>query len=307
MTGPSTGDSGPSAPLDVEPTPFAATAVDVTQVIVPLDGSPFAERAVPVAGWVAAGLGAGVDLVEVVGGDEEGEGAIRYLDSVSRRYHAAGWDVVQRDDVADALAEAVAGSATRMACMATHGRDRSAGLLGSMAAAVVDRSDRPVILVGPEAHAVTAADAPIVVVVDGTARDDLLMPVALGWAARLGRRVEIAAVARPAAAGAGGGTPPRHAGGPAEPEGYLASLAARAAGAGATVTPRVADDPAGGRNGLAPPLDRTAALVVLASGQRRGDSPPGLANGTARIVHDAPVPALVVPLPDPASPMVGGH
>ena len=37
------------------PPPFVTRPVDVAHVVVPLDGSPFAERALPVAAWVAAG------------------------------------------------------------------------------------------------------------------------------------------------------------------------------------------------------------------------------------------------------------
>jgi nucleotide-binding universal stress UspA family protein len=284
----------------VDPAAFVAEPVGVGHIVVPLDGSPFAERALPVAGWLGAEVGADVHLVEVVPSDEgeEGaEGAIRYLDSASRRHRTAGWDVVQRDDVGDALAELVAGWPGRMACLATHGRDRSAAVMGSVAGSLLERSDRPVVLVGPEGRAVTAADAPVVVAVDGTAGDDVLVPVALGWAARLGRRLEIVTVAEPAPAGYGQGAAPRRARGPAEPEAYVGSLVARAQGAGVALGARVVSDPISLRDALVPLLDRTAALVVLGS-RRRGELPRMvLGDGAARVVHDAAVPALAVPLP----------
>jgi nucleotide-binding universal stress UspA family protein len=81
--------------------------------------------------------------------------------------------------------------------MATHGRDRTAGPLGSVAAALLGRSERPVVLVGPGARPSAGADAPVVAAVDRTRHDETLVPVASNWAARLARRLEIVAVAEP--------------------------------------------------------------------------------------------------------------
>jgi nucleotide-binding universal stress UspA family protein len=302
MVGPPARDVTPTARPGSGPASFVAEPVEVGHIVVPLDGSPFSERALPVAASVAAGLGADIHLVEVVPwreGEEGCEAAIRYLDSVSHRQRATGWDVVQHDDVGQALSEAVAGFPDRMACIATHGRDRSAAVLGSVAASLLDRSDRPAVLVGPAGRAVTAVDAPVVVAVDGTGGDDALVPVALGWAVRLGRRLEIVTVAEPAPAGHRDDAAPRRAWGPAEPETYVESLVGRAEGAGVTVAPRVVYDPVGVRDGLVPVLDRTAALFVLGSGRGQG-VPQVLGSQAARLVHDAAVPALAVPLPPSA-------
>ena len=65
------------------------------------------------------------------------------------------------------------------------------------------------------------------------------------------------------------------------------------------VTSSVAEAPAGVRDGLLPLLDRTAAIVVLGSGRAAPTSGKGLGSEAARIVHDAQVPALAVPLPGP--------
>lgn len=274
---------------------FPAEPVDVTHVVVPLDGSPFAERALPVAAWAAEGLGADIHLVEVVTGDEDVEGAIRYLDSAARRHHATSWDVVQQDDVVGAVADAVAATPGRMACMATHGRDRAAALIGSVAAALLGRSSEPVLLAGPDARPVPASDAPVVVAVDGTPRDEPLVTVALGWAAALGRGLEVVTVAEPTPAGYR--EPTRRARGPADPEAYLGALVARASGAGVAVTSQVVYEPVSVRDGLVPLLDRRAALVVLGSRRRTGVPRLVLGSHAARIVHDATVPALAVPLP----------
>jgi nucleotide-binding universal stress UspA family protein len=292
------GNTTPPARSDGDPAPFAVQSVDVGHVVVPLDGSPFAERALPVGQWVAEMLGADVHLLEVVAsGDDEGvEGAIRYLDDVCRRRHAASWDVAERGDVAAALAEAVAASPRRIACLATHGRGRSA-TIGSVAASLVERAAGPVMLVGPGARAVTATDAPVVVAVDGTARDHTLVAVALGWAARLARRLDIVTVAELRHPTLLGGGQRERARGPIEPERYLESLAARARGSDVQVVTRVVRNSISVRAALSLLLDRTAALIVLGSRPRERQGLMVSGRCWAGIVRDAAVPALVVPLP----------
>jgi nucleotide-binding universal stress UspA family protein len=297
MVSPTTGDTASPSPPDADPAPFVVEPVDIGHIVVPLDGSPFAERALPVAQWVAAALGADVHLLEVVAsGDDEGaEGAIRYLDSVCRRHHAATWDVVQRSDVAEALADAVTGSPGRLACLATHGRGRSA-TIGSVAVSLLDRSSAPVLLVGPEARSVTATDAPVVVAVDRTAHDRAVVPVALGWAARLARQLDIVTVAGRAQPRRSETGEQEHSSSAGEPQGYLESLAVRTQGSGVPAVARVVRDAVSVRAGLASLLDRTAALVVLGSRQQEGLGRMAPPSCSAGIVHDAAVPALVVPL-----------
>jgi nucleotide-binding universal stress UspA family protein len=298
MTGSTSGDTIPSTGLDPQPPPLLAQPLEVAHVLVPLDGSPFAERVLPVAMWVAAGLGADVHLVEVVPceAQEEAEGAIRYLRSVARQHHAAAWDIVERNDVGAALADTAGSAPGRLACLATHGEGRSVPL-GSVAVSLLQRSNQPVVLVGPVARAVTAADAPIVAAVDGTTRDDVLVSVALGWAARLERRLDIVTVGEPAPRWYLEGARPRQARGPAGPERYVESLAARADGAGVTIAPRVIYDPLSVQDGLVPFLNRTAALVVVGSRHHQGLGRMVLGSHAVRIAHDAAVPAVVVPLP----------
>jgi nucleotide-binding universal stress UspA family protein len=299
MAGTNTGDTAHVTELD--PPPLAVRPLAVAHVVVPLDGSPFAERALPVGAWIAAAVGGDVHVVEVVpcDADEEAEAAIRYLDSVARSHSAAAWDVIERDDVGAALVDATDGSPGRLACLATHGAGRSL-LLGSVAVSLLERSRQPVVMVGPVARAVTAVDAPIVVAVDGMVGDDVLVRVALGWAARLGRRLDVVTVAEPAPPGYLGGARMRRVRGPAQPEPYVASLVARAEGAGVLVTSQVIYDPVGVRDGLVPFLNRTAALVVLGSRHRPGLGRMVPGTHAVHIVHDAAVPAVVVPLPPEA-------
>jgi nucleotide-binding universal stress UspA family protein len=291
-------DVSPSTGPDLGPPHFAVQPVEIAHVLVPLDGSPFAERALPVASSIARGVAADMHLVEVVPCDagEESEAAIRYLDAVARSHRAAAWDVMEGNDVGAALADAVEGYPGRLACLATHGRGRSVPL-GSVAVSLLEHSSRPVVLVGPDARVVTAADAPIVAAVDGTTRDDVLVPVALAWAARLRRPLEIVTVAEPVPSGFREATRVRRGRGPAEPERHVRALSARAENAGVAVSGQVSYDPVSVRDGLVRFLDRTAALVVLGSRHRPGLGRMVMGSHAVRVVHDAAVPALVVPMP----------
>lgn len=290
-----TQDSGPGP--QAEDGPLTAEPVEVTRIVVPLDGSPFAEKALPVARWAAGETGAGLHLVQVVQSDESAEAAIRYLDSVARRHQTKSWDVLRDEDVSRALVEAVTSRPASIGCMATHGRDRSAALVGSVAASLLSRTDDAVLLVGPRAAPPAATGAAVVVAVDGTHRDEALVRVGLGWAARLDRRVIIATVAEPAPQPYRPGVTGQRAHGPDEPEKYLASLAARAS-TSVEVDTDVIYDPISVRDGLVPMLERRAALVVLGSRHRQGVPRMVLGSHAARVVHDATVPALTVPLPE---------
>src|ERR687892_11461 len=63
-----------------------ATPPGLRRIVVPVDGSPFAERALPVATWVARALETPIHLVEVVARAAGTEPAIHYLDGLARRY-----------------------------------------------------------------------------------------------------------------------------------------------------------------------------------------------------------------------------
>jgi nucleotide-binding universal stress UspA family protein len=258
--------------------------VDLRHVVVPLDGSPFAERALPVAAWLAAAVGAQVHLVEVIppGDEEEAENATRYLDSTCRHHHGASWDVVREDEVAAALAAEAGRPGGRLACLATHGRGRSP-TVGSVAVSLLERSREPLLLVGPAARAVTASDAPVTVAVDRTLQDETLVRVALGWATLLDRQLDVVSIAE-------------ENGDATEPDRYVDSMQARTRGSGVTVATRVVRDAVDVRDGLIPVLDRIAALVVLGSHVRPGPGPLAPSSHAASILRQVPVPALVVPL-----------
>jgi nucleotide-binding universal stress UspA family protein len=287
--------------------PAPGYVLDIRRIVVPVDGSPFAERSLPVARWAGEELGAPLHLIEVISRTGSCDDALRYVDRLARRQGIPSWSVTQGDSVAEAIVATGNHDGIGLTCLATHGRDRSAMVLGSVATAVLDRTTEPVMLVGPQARPPCAADAPVVAAVDGATADIRLVEVSVGWDTALGRRLVIATVVEPAPAPYREARRQPRARGPADPEAHLSDLArqATAMAPACDVATRVAYDPTNVRDGLIRMLDRTAAVVVLGSHRRTVPMRLLLGSHAARVVHDVALPAVVVPL-DVRSGRLGG-
>jgi nucleotide-binding universal stress UspA family protein len=143
-----------------------------TKILVPLDGSALAERALPHAGEIARSTGAEVILLQVVGaplGDapeagqseetrafQEAVAATRtYLGTIAGKL-AEEWGAKVRAEVVEGSpADGILGCAHRenvdLLIMSTHGRSGVSKLLmGSVAEKVMLTTKRPVMLVKPE-------------------------------------------------------------------------------------------------------------------------------------------------------------
>ncbi|MFO8175919.1 MAG: universal stress protein [Longimicrobiales bacterium] len=131
-------------------------------ILLPLDGSPFSESAVPVALSLSRRTGAGIRLVSIVETfsttllydweDGAREQTLRYLEEVARRIEEdAGGPVVpevREGYVVEALQTQA--DAADLVVMATHGRGGLSRLwLGSVADAFLRHASKPVILVRP--------------------------------------------------------------------------------------------------------------------------------------------------------------
>lgn len=152
----------------------AATARPL-KVLVPLDGSRLAERAVDRLDTLAPTRDLGVLLLRVVhrthpfrGDDvaayrtlaERQAEAREYLERVAQRLERRGIPVqvlVRPGNPAPEILKAAARSQSRMIAMSTHGRSGIARvILGSVAQAVVRNSTIPVLLVSPARRRATA-------------------------------------------------------------------------------------------------------------------------------------------------------
>jgi nucleotide-binding universal stress UspA family protein len=272
------------------------TVPALTRIVVPVDGSPAAERALPVAAWLAEETGVPVHLLQVVARPAGAPDAIHALSDLARRCVAPTWEVAVGDDPGTAIAAAVETDRPELVCMATRGRDRCAAILGSVAGAVIDQAIGPVMLVGPEARPPCADDAPVVTAVEGADGDDVrVVEVAAAWALSLGRPLVVATVAEPAPPPYRPGRPRARARAAADPDALLARLV-HVAGVSDSADTRVVHDPISVRDGLVRLVDRTTALLVMGSHGRVRPLRAVLGREAARVVHGCQVPVLVVPL-----------
>lgn len=177
-----------------------------TTILVPLDGSPLAERALPHAEVIARATNARIALVRAaqefaLPGVDATPGRVKvmaeaedYLTAIAERLIAAGLTVdtgvVNDNPTATILSEAEIRPAD-LIVMATHGRGGLGRLVyGSVAEAVLRRTTVPLLLVrawGEESQAAPFADRPrLLVPLDGSAFAEEALPVAAKLGAALG-------------------------------------------------------------------------------------------------------------------------
>jgi nucleotide-binding universal stress UspA family protein len=153
-------------------------------IVVPMDLSTPHPPSVGFAEAIAGRCGAAIRLVTVSppGIDHrDDELALEKLTEYVDGYDVRS-EVIGSDDVAGAVLAAAAGDS--LLCLETHARGPLAGLvLGSVAADVLRRTARPVLLVGPSARPDPALER-VEVCIDGPDAAAALGPVATEWALR---------------------------------------------------------------------------------------------------------------------------
>jgi nucleotide-binding universal stress UspA family protein len=128
---------------------------DKPKLIVPLDGSTFAEAALAPAAHLAEALKAQLILISVDDEPAGVRGALEYLPAVQGRlatqHPTLSFDTdVRVGEAAIGIAEAIALHEAALVVMATHGRGgvlRS--VLGSVAGQVIQHGEVPVVLIRP--------------------------------------------------------------------------------------------------------------------------------------------------------------
>jgi nucleotide-binding universal stress UspA family protein len=168
-------------------------------LVLPLDGSAFAERALPLAAQLAQRLGAGLLLVSARW-DPHPDTVREYLDRVATWADVGPVDIFITDDrrPADAIANAAASGPDRIVCMSTHGRGRFRwAVVGSVAEGVLRTQRDPILLVGRSCLLDLPAGRRMVVCVDGSPVSEQVVGPAGAWAAALGLGVTLAFVGHP--------------------------------------------------------------------------------------------------------------
>jgi nucleotide-binding universal stress UspA family protein len=254
-------------------------------IVVPLDGSSFSERALPVAGALAERLDAGLVLVTAPW-QQDPDDASDYLQQIATETPTRIVEtIVDYDRVPiEAIADAARAGPDRVVCIATHGRGRFRwAVIGSVAEAVVSRSAEPVVLVGPRGSAESLrAPRRIVICVDRFPESHASIPHAIEWAKALHLDVEVALVIHPS---------------DEEDEAYddvlLGPLADRIAGEGVAANPVLLRNsyPAGALVDLAEALP--AALLAMTTHTRTGLARFMIGSVTMGVLNSAPCPVLV--------------
>ncbi len=274
-------------------------------IVTPLDGSESSARAAPVAAKIARCLDASVHFVSVASTQEDADRCRDQFDDVAGIAPGASRETVMADErsmtaetVALAILEAVTDPGG-IVCIASHGRGRSASVLGSVASELTARATHPVVIVGPafDKDAWTL-EAPVLACVDGTPPSEVVVPVARDWADALRVSVSIVTVAEPIPAPLSG-RPWRRMHGPDEDaDQYMSRLLERHRDDRVAVDGTVVYDPVSVAGGIVDHLSgHPATLVSVASRARRGVPRLVLGSEAAAIVRQVTVPVLTVALP----------
>jgi len=173
-------------------------------VVVPLDGSEFAERALPHAVDVAEEFGARLVLVgsHPDGGDIEATRAYLRSCAVAHGHQEAECLVVTDRGPAASIALVAGGHGGAVVVMASHGRGAVRHLvLGSVAEQLLAEHAGPVLVVGPRADRVLGARravaGPVVLGIDEHETDDTRIAIATAWARTHHARIELVSIVNP--------------------------------------------------------------------------------------------------------------
>lgn len=253
-------------------------------VVVPLDGSALAEAALPPAADLARACGARLVLVSVVDAPAAVQGRCRELDERAPTLDVPDVGLVVRHDLrpSTAIAEAATASGS-IVCMATHGRSGiGRAVLGSVAEATLEEVAQPMLLVGRGCPAFASPiRGEVLAWVEPGPSSGALVGLAAQWAGSFGQRLEIVQVGGDREAIAVDADEPTPGSEDRLPPGVGVRVLAgrRPARAAASVLD-----------------EHRPGVVVLGTERRRGLTRP-LAGLPMRVIHDAPCPALLVPLP----------
>ena len=183
-------------------------------ILVPLDGSPMAESALPVAAYLSEKFQARVTLVHVIEKDaphevhgqphlRDAEQVTAYLQGVSQRVFREDIQVDYHVHTAEVknVAESIVAHASELGhdliVMCTHGRGRALHLLlGSIAQNVISMGSVPVLITHPEENGDIPAFScgAILVPLDGNADHAQALPVAKELAMACGASLHLVMV-----------------------------------------------------------------------------------------------------------------
>jgi nucleotide-binding universal stress UspA family protein len=266
-------------------------------VLVPLDGSPFSEQALPLAQMVGRVEGTRLHLGHVHEGDGGGQKE-DYLAEIAGRLQAAGVETDHRlleGKVGKAIEDWAKEVAPDLIVMATHARSGLERLrLGSVAEALVSSGIAPMLLLHPSKGASHAPDQldHVVVPMDASPfAQSILDPLASFGAAAGVSKYTLVHVAENKAAGRAGWTPLSAV--QARAAEQLDPIRARLKGPNVEVDVQVvmASDPSEGVLGVAEKVG--ADVIAMTTHGMTGVRPTLLGSTASKILHDWHGPLLL--------------
>ena len=266
-------------------------------VLVPVDGSDLAERALAPGAWVAGRLGAELHHVAARVSRDERWWYEGYTARLAARYPGSTAHLSDARDVAGAILATARELGPCLVCLGTHGRSRRVAVMGSTFAAVAARGEAPLLTVGPRAVPHTDEEAArIVVCLDGRSMAERALPLAAAWARRLDMRVSLVTASDSILVADEDLTGEVRYGATGDPGGYLDELKSRPVLAGLEVDAVVLWAVGSPHVAIGEALDKhPAALVMTTSHARRGLARAALGSEAASIVRRSPAPVLVQP------------
>jgi nucleotide-binding universal stress UspA family protein len=263
-------------------------------IVVPLDGSEFAERALVPAAALAERTGADVVVMTSRMGGVVVEPE-RYLTDVATKAGIAGAKVVVISDYfpATALKMVAADAADPIVCMSTHGHSGVVqALVGSTAEDAIRLVRVPMLLLGPNVDLSLATRLDnVVVCTDGTPTSRAIVPEVSNWIRMLRLRAWVVQVFDPEARLALEEAGEEEAIEVGVVHSLAESLLSRD-GAGVNWDVLHRDDASDAIVDYV--RDVRASLIAMATHGRTGLARVALGSVTAAVVHDAPCPVLVV-------------
>jgi nucleotide-binding universal stress UspA family protein len=285
-----------------------------TTYLVPLDGSPFAERALPYALVLARAARGRLILLRVLPRTATGQTDGGAMEALAESVRAVApdvvvetrmWDAAGGEDAGLALAAAAAGLDADAIVMATHGRGGPwRWIRGGVADRVLACAETPVVVIPPGADRAWLGGGlrRVLVPLDGSPFAEAALVAATAVPRTPEVEILLLRVVEPDADGPGAGL--------AEARRYLAGIADRLGGAGRRFRPL-------GRIGPAAPAATATAiaavsaesgadLIVMATHGRSGRLHRSLGGVAAETLARAGVPALLVRPVGPAPVAVPG-
>ena len=277
------------------------SSTQIDHLVVPVDGSTFADRALQPAQSLANRLHASLSVVTVIPASGH----------ASSRSSTAAAEVLSGDDAGETIGEYADQLTASLVCMSTHGRGWPSSLfIGSAAAIVLTRTATPIVLIGPNCHAGWTPEGTVMVGVDGQPGSEMILATAMAWASMLAMSLTVATVAEPAPAPLRPEDAHRLHGPQGDLDAYIEKLVEPLQGTDVEVNGQVIWNPIGPAIGFrdflsdAPSAaDGPNGLLAISSHSHKRPPDVPLGQTALHIVRQSPVPVLVFPFLERTEPI----